>query len=221
VESEPNAMGGVDKIWYLDYRLALLRQVTLATGKLAAELLGTHLLTDLYPSALLIDQGKLLMNARPQKNYYYGFGYPTRGVSVPAVSSSDAVPAPLPSWETTSDRLIIFDLTNNKLDVAYDRATRMYNTQLMGTHEGKLFVNVMGSNGYNYYDRGAVAGGDGILVLDISNGAAPKGVRFMRTLGYASHIEFFGDDVYVAAGHFGLSHMNLSEAPSLPGEPTM
>jgi hypothetical protein len=95
----------------------------------------------------------------------------------------------------------------------------MYNTQLMGTHQGKLFVNVMGSGGYNYYDKGAVAGGDGILVLDVTNAAAPKGVRFLRTLGYASHIEFFDDDVYVAAGHFGLSHMNLSEAPSLPLEP--
>ena len=44
-------------------------------------------------------------------------------------------------------------------------------------------------------------------------------MRFLRTLGFATHVEFFDEDVYVAAGHFGLFHMNLSEAPSLPLEP--
>ena len=49
----------------------------------------------------------------------------------------------------------------------------------------------------------------------MSNPAAPKGVKFMRTLGVASHIEFFNNDVYVASGHFGLYHMDLSAPPDL------
>jgi hypothetical protein len=216
-------MEGENRVWFADHRLSLLRQVMLATGP-AAELLGTMKLTDLYPSALLVEGDKLLMNARPQKNYFYGFGYGGGAVATPGVAVSPggvAVPAELPSWETTSDRLIIVDTSQNRLDIAYDKATRMYNVQLMGTHQGKLFVNLMGTGGYSYYDRGAVGGGDGILVIDVSKPAAPEGVRFLRTLGYASHIEFFGDDVYVAAGHFGLFHMSLAAPPALPEEPTM
>jgi hypothetical protein len=145
-------------------------------------------------------------------------------VSSPGSSggASVAAPAPLPSWESTSDRLMIFDTSGKKLAVAYDKPTRMFNIQLMGTHQGKLFINLMGgNNNYSYYDKGAVYGGDGILVLDVSNPAAPVGDRFLRTLGFASHIEFFNDDVYVAAGHFGLYHMNLADPPSLPEEPQM
>jgi hypothetical protein len=209
-------------VWFVDYRLALLRQIALE-GKPVAELLGTHLMRDLYPSSVLVDGDKLFLNARPQKNYYYGFGGVTRGgvaVDQPATSTSTgAAAAPLPSWETTSDRLIIIDTSAASINVAYDQPTRMYNVQLMGTHAGKLFVNLMGGPSFNYYDRGSVGGGDGILVVDVTQATQPKGVRFLRTLGYASHIEFFGDDVYVAAGHFGLNHMSLGAIPSLPNEP--
>jgi hypothetical protein len=226
-------MEGMNKVWFVDQRLSLLRQVAVA-GKPAAELLDVRKLTDLYPSALLVEGDKLLMNARPQKNYFYGFGYPggvatggaATGVATPATSVSVAglvtpAPPPLPSWESTSDRLMIMDTSANQLAITYDQPTRMFNVQLMGTHQGKLYVNLMGGGNYSYYDRGAVSGGDGILVIDISNPAAPVGVRFLRTLGFASHIEFFGDDVYVAAGHFGLFHMNLTDPPSLPEEPQM
>jgi hypothetical protein len=91
----------------------------------------------------------------------------------------------------------------------------MYNVQLMGTHAGKLFVNLAGNGQYYDYGYGSHGGGDGILVVDVADPAAPKGVKFMRTLGLATHIEFFGDDVYVASGHFGLYHMNLASPPDL------
>lgn len=38
----------------------------------------------------------------------------------------------------------------------------------------------------------------------------------MRTLGHASHIAFVGDDVYVAAGHFGIYQTSLKAAAALP-----
>jgi hypothetical protein len=211
-----------NKVWYADNRLSLLRAVEVA-GKPAAELLNTRTLTDLYLSSLLVEGDKLLLNARPQKNYYYGFGY-GGDVAVPTAAPGVGVAAPapeLPSWESTSDHLMIIDTSAKELAIAYDQPTRMFNVQLMGTHQGKLYVNLMGGNNYSYYDRGGVPGGDGILVVDVSNPAAPVGVRFLRTLGFASHIEFFGDDVYVAAGHFGLFRMNLADPPSLPEEPQM
>ena len=43
-------------------------------------------------------------------------------------------------------------------------------------------------------------------------------MKFLRTLGFATHIEFFGKDVYVAAGHFGLFHLDLAAAPEIPAE---
>ena len=116
---------------------------------------------------------------------------------------------------------MIFDLTGNKLAEAYNQATRMYNVQLMGTHGGKLFVNLTGNGGFYKYAGGQGGGGDGILVVDIANPAAPRGVRFLRTLGFATHLEFFGNDVYVASGYFGLFHLDLNGPADLPIEPIM
>jgi hypothetical protein len=213
---------GMNRSWVYDYRLSLLRQVTVA-GQPAAELLDGRVLTDLYPSALLVDGDKLFLNGRPQQNYFYGY-YPGGGGPVPpsgvgvavAGPASSASPAPLPSWETTSDRLMIFDLTANKLAVAYDQPTRMYNVQLMGAHQGKLFINLAGNGQYYSYGNTSYGGGDGILVVDVAKPAAPKGVHFLRTLGFATHIEFFDDDVYVASGFFGLSHFGLGASPDIP-----
>jgi hypothetical protein len=56
-------------------------------------------------------------------------------------------------------------------------------------------------------------------VVDVSNPSAPRGIQFLRTLGFATHVEFFGKDVYVAAGHFGLFHLDLQAAPAIPAEP--
>jgi hypothetical protein len=96
---------------------------------------------------------------------------------------------------------MIFDLSQGKLTSTYDQPTRMYNVNLMGAEGNRLFVNLSR---------------DGILVVDTTNPAAPRGISFLRTLGWASHLEFFGDDVYVASGYFGLSHLGLGDLPSLP-----
>ena len=53
------------------------------------------------------------------------------------------------------------------------------------------------------------------MVVDIAQLASPTPIRFLRTLGYATHLESFGDDVYVAFGYFGVEHMPLTEPPSL------
>ena len=33
-------------------------------------------------------------------------------------------------------------------------------------------------------------------------------------VGYATHLESFGDDVYVASGYFGTEHMSLNDPPT-------
>jgi hypothetical protein len=85
--------------------------------------------------------------------------------------------------------------------VLYDQPTGSYDLQLMGTYQGRLFANLQG---------------DGVLVVDVDNPAAPHGLRFVRTLGYASHIEFAGNDAYIAAGYFGVYHLDLESAPEIP-----
>jgi hypothetical protein len=225
-DNQYRAVGtGMQRYWVNDYRLSLLRQVTVQNQP-AAELLDSRVLTDVYPGALLIEGEKLLINGRQQINYWYGWGGDVAvgtGRVAPAgsASSSSGAPAPLPSWESTSDRLMILDLSGNKLATAYDKPTRMYNMQLMGTHQGKLFINLTGNGQYYGYYGGSYGGGDGILVVDVNNASAPKGIKFLRTLGYATHLEFFGDDVYVASGFFGLTHMSLNAASDLPVEPIM
>jgi hypothetical protein len=202
---------GTNRYYLYDYRLSLLK-AAVVQNKPAAELLDVRVLSNLYPSALLLDGDRLYLNGRPQMNYFGYYGRPATTTVSPDGSSAAA---PLPSWETTSDRLMIFDLSGNKLDPKHDQPTRMYNVQLMGTHAGKLFINLAGNGQYYDYGYGGGGGGDGILVVDVTNPAAPKGVKFMRTLGLATHIEFFGTDVYVASGHFGLYHMDLASPPDL------
>ena len=70
----------------------------------------------------------------------------------------------------------------------------------MGTQKDRAFLNLQG---------------DGIVVVDTSKPAAPTGVSFLRTLGYATHLESFGDDVYVASGYFGINHLNLLDPPNI------
>lgn len=111
--------------------------------------------------------------------------------------------APPPTWEATSDRLLALDLSQGTLRTIYDQPTRAQGLQLMGTHRGQLFLNLPG---------------DGILAVDAGDPQAPVGVRFLRTLGWATHLQFFDDDAYVAAGHFGLYHWRLSDPPELPAE---
>jgi hypothetical protein len=100
-----------------------------------------------------------------------------------------------------SDRLMVFDLSTKKLTSIYEQSTRMFNVQLMGVHQGRLFVNLEG---------------DGLLIVDVTNPANPVGLHFARTLGYATHIEFAGDDAYVGSGFFGTTHIDLRAISSLP-----
>ncbi len=185
---------------YVSYRshtkLSLLRPVTV-DGKPAAELRDTRVFTNMYLAALVIDGDKLFINGRPQ-NYGFGVGVSRGG---PGVASSDIAQPPQPSWEETSDRLMIFDLAGQTMNPAYDRPTKAYNLQLMGTNKNRLFVNLQG---------------DGILVVDVTKPAVPIGVKFLRTLGYATHMEFFGNDAYIASGYFGLNHLGLGDPADIP-----
>ncbi len=95
---------------------------------------------------------------------------------------------------------MVFSLATKKRDVIYDQSTRMYNVSLMGVHQGKPFANVAG---------------DGIVVIDVTSAAKPTGQHFERTLGYATHIEFSGDDVYLASGFFGTTPLDLRTAGNL------
>jgi hypothetical protein len=104
------------------------------------------------------------------------------------------------TWEILSDRLMIFDLAQSSLGLVYDQPTKAYNLRIMGLQKDRAFLNLQG---------------DGIVVVDTSKPAAPIGVSFMRTLGYATHLESFGDDVYVASGYFGLEHRNLKDPANI------
>jgi len=92
-------------------------------------------------------------------------------------------------------------LSQNKFNAIYDQPTKANNLDVMGANQGRLFLSLSG---------------DGIVAVDVSNPAQPKGVKFLRTLGWANSLEAVGDDLYVASGYFGLDHMNLSAADTLP-----
>ena len=49
----------------------------------------------------------------------------------------------------------------------------------------------------------------------MAKATAPTGITFLRTLGYATHLESFDDDVYLASGYFGLDHLSLLDPPNL------
>jgi hypothetical protein len=179
-------------------RLSLLREISLG-GQVAAELLDSRTFTDLNLASLVADGERLFVNG--QRNYgwgrYYGGG-PAGDVAVGGATPPGATtPAAKPDL---SDRLMAFDLSAKKLNLVYENTTKMFNVQLMGVHQGRLFVNLAG---------------DGILIVDVKDAAKPFGVQFNRTLGYATHIEFAGDDVYVGSGFFGTTHIDLRGTPSI------
>jgi hypothetical protein len=97
-------------------------------------------------------------------------------------------------WSDQSDQLQIFDISKLTLDKAYDEPTGTYNMRLMGINDSRLFMNLPG---------------DGVLAVDLSDPKQPTGLQFVRTLGWASHIEFGQDTAYIAAGYFGIYQMNL------------
>ena len=104
------------------------------------------------------------------------------------------------SVDDMSDHLMIFDLGADTLKQTYAGATGTSWVQLMGTYKGRLFVNLPG---------------DGVLVVNMSDPSKPFGQKFLRTLGWASHIEFAQDTLYVAAGYFGVFQLGLSDGVSI------
>lgn len=184
-----------------DTRLNLLRQVSVI-GKPAAELLATKVFSNVYLDGLTFDGNTMyVMGNQNYYRYYYNYGPVMAVDSVGGVASSSGSSASTPSWETTSDRLMIFDLSNNTFATLYDQPTKAYNLSIMGANQGRLFLNLSG---------------DGILAVDVSNPAQPTGAKFLRTLGWGSTMEAFGDDVYVASGYFGLDHMSLAAPADIP-----
>jgi len=166
--------------WHGDTRINLLRQ-----SGAQAELLDDHTFADLGVSSLIVDGTNLFVDAQRQ---YYWWGY------------ADLRAADPPTWESTSDRLMTFDLSQRTLRTTFDQPIRTTYSQLMGLHDRHLFLSLPG---------------DGVLLIDVSNPAQPAGTRFVRTLGWASHIDFAGNDAYVASGNFGVFDIDLTAPPVL------
>jgi hypothetical protein len=190
---------GTDTYGYYrpDTRLHLLRQVDLG-GKPAAELLDTKVFSNIYLAGLTVAGNTMYVTGEQS---YWGYGYNYGGGMAVASSGGTAAASSTPTWETTSDRLMIYDLSNNTFATLYDQATKAYNLQIMGAKQGRLFLNLSG---------------DGILAVDVSNPVQPTGVKFLRTLGWANTMQAFGDDLYVASGYFGLNHMSLTAPAVMP-----
>jgi hypothetical protein len=169
--------------WHGDTRLNLLRQ-----RSDVAELTASRTFEDMNLSSFVIDAGRMYVSGQ---NLYYWASYPARMAANP------------PTWESTSDRLMIFDVGAGRLASLYDQPTRTYGVQLMGMHQGRLFVSLPG---------------DGVLAANVSDPARPQGVTFLRTLGWGSGIEFSGNDAYVASGNFGVFHLDLGRPSVIPVE---
>jgi hypothetical protein len=145
-----------------------------------AELLDSRSFSGVYLAGLVLDNQRLLLNAR--RDYIYNQEL-------------------APELRDLSDHLMIYDMSSLKLDRKYARPTGTTGVQLMGTYRGRLFMKL---------------GGDGIIVVDATDPARPIGRQFLRTLGWATHIEFAGLKAYVASGNFGISHIDLSENVVIP-----
>jgi hypothetical protein len=100
------------------------------------------------------------------------------------------------AYDSQSDELAIFDLSGLKLDNTFMGAIGTYYVQLMGVSGKKLFVSMPG---------------DGVLVVDAANPEQPVGQKFLRTLGWTTHITFAGSTAYVASGNFGIQQLALDE----------
>ena len=177
-------------------RLALLRQIR-SLGRTVAELLDSKTFDDIYPSSMVIADEKLMVVGRHQT---YGYFYPISGGGGIVARPGGGVAALTSTADPSSDRLMIYDLSAGKFGGLYDSPTGMYNSDLVGHHNGRLLMNLQG---------------EGFLVVDLSKPAAPNGVRFVRTLGWANNIEFAGGDVYIASGYYGVQHFTLADPPSL------
>lgn len=190
--------------WQPNFRLHLLRQLS-GGSQNVAELLDTHQFDDKGLAGLVLEKDKLFVHARPSYGYgWYGGGGIVKGggVAVAEDSASSNVKSAAFGLDTPdqTDHLLVFDLATNKLDQVFSSSIGTYGIQVMGSYQDRLFVNLPG---------------DGILVVNISDAAKPVGQQFLRTLGYASHIEFVGNTAFIASGYFGTYQMNLTNASSL------
>lgn len=161
--------------WQSSFRLNLLRQLEL-NGKKVAEFLDDHKFYAYRLQGVVLDENRIVVNARHNYSWYQALGIP---------------------WSQQSDQMQIFDISQLKLDKKYDEPTGTYNMRLMGMNQGRLFMNLPG---------------DGVVAADLSDPAQPSGLQFVRTLGWASHIEFAEDSAYIAAGYFGIYQMDLKSA---------
>jgi hypothetical protein len=185
--------------------LNLLRVVTV-NGKLGAERLDARSFGDVSPRSMVYDGDRIYMTVS-NTPYYYGYymnggpvGVATSGSGssgTGGASGGTATTAPAPDL---SDHLAIIDMSQRKLTMTYDQPTELYNLDLMGVQQNKLFVNLQG---------------DGILVVDVASASAPKGVSFYRTLGWASGIEFAGTSAYVPADYYGTYHIDMNAPGNL------
>jgi hypothetical protein len=194
--------------WVDTVSLNFLRAVTV-NGKAGAERLDARSFGDVSPRSMVYDGDRIYMTVS-NTPYYYGY-YMNYGPSVATGSSSGGVatsggtggasgsgttdPAP-----DLSDHLAIIDMSQRKLTMTYDQPTELYNLDLMGVQQNKLFVNLQG---------------DGILVVDVTSASAPKGVSFYRTLGWASGIEFAGTSAYVPADYYGTYRIDMNAPGNL------
>jgi len=184
--------------WRNDMQLHLL-QAERRGGKPVAALLDSFRFEDQYLSDLIPMGDKLFVNAGRGGGYWWGYG---RGgvedgvaVGAPGVATlAQTVDGSPETWEDYSDHVMVFDLSKGKLTRTFDRATATTGVRFMGINRNHLFLNLPG---------------DGILALDITNPDAPFGRQFLRTLGYASYIEFAGNTAYIASGNYGIQTMTL------------
>lgn len=146
-----------------------------------ARLKDFHVFKSWYLRNLLIDGDKLYMTAR--RDWYY--------LEIQRNKAGQTT-----SELDNGDHLLIFNLKNNVFKQEFAKPTRTYNMQLMGIQKGRLFINLPG---------------EGLLVTDVKNTTTPKGLHFERTLGWSSHVEFDGDYALIAAGHFGIYHVDLTQ----------
>jgi hypothetical protein len=188
--------------WIDNVTLSLLSPATSA-GATRAVRLDTRSFTDMTPKSLAYDGDRIYMVI---SNLPYYWGYAVNYADAPAggATSTGTGGAAGGTGDTpvadTSDRLTIIDTSQNTLASTYEQPTELTNLDLMGAQQGKLFVNLQG---------------DGILVVDVADAAAPKAVSFYRTLGWASGIEFAGTSAYVPADYYGTYRLDLTAPGNL------
>jgi hypothetical protein len=192
--------------WFDNVNLKLLQQVEVG-GKVGAQLLDTRLFEETSPKSMVYDGDRIYL-ATGISSYYYYYGYPTVGVGVAvdtaagaaAETGGDTGSDTASEPADTSDHLAVIDMSQGQLALVYDQPTGLGNLDLMGVQQNKLFVNLQG---------------DGILVVDVANPAAPKGVSFKRILGWPYGIELVGTSAYLPAYNYGTYRIDLTAAGNL------